>query len=102
MKKKTINRNFVLTDGKVSLRPYCSGDAENLYTAVRESLPELSVWMPWAHAYYSLKESRQWLKGKPGAWKDGIDYDFAILDGKDGRATRGNFKEQDTFTRQGP
>jgi ribosomal-protein-serine acetyltransferase len=84
MKKKTINRDFVITDGKVSLRPYRTGDAENLYTAVRESLPELSVWMPWAHPYYSLKESRQWLKGKPGEWKDGIAYDFAILDGGDG------------------
>jgi ribosomal-protein-serine acetyltransferase len=84
MEKKTIKRDIVLTDGKVSLRPYQPADAENLYTAVRESLPELVVWMPWAHADYSLKESREWLKGKPAEWKAGIAYDFAILDGKNG------------------
>ncbi len=84
MKKKTISRDFVLTNGKVTLRPYCSDDAEGLYLAVRESLPELSVWMPWAHDNYSLKESRQWLKQKPREWKKGIEYDFAIYDTEDG------------------
>jgi ribosomal-protein-serine acetyltransferase len=84
MGKKNIKRDIVLTDGKVALRPYQPADAENLYAAVRESLPELSVWMPWAHADYSLKESRQWLKGKPAEWKDGEAYDFAILDGENG------------------
>ena len=74
----------MLTDGKVSLRPYRTSDARDLYTSVRESLAELSAWMPWAHPYYSLKESRQWLKSKPGEWKDGIGYDLAIVDGKDG------------------
>lgn len=83
MKKKTIKRDMVLTDGKVSLRPYCSKDAEGLYLSVRESLAELIMWMPWAHTDYSLKESRQWLKGKPDEWKIGAAYDFAILDSQD-------------------
>jgi ribosomal-protein-serine acetyltransferase len=84
VKKKMINRDIVLSDGKVSLRPYQAGDADDVYMAVRESLTELSLWMPWAHPYYSLKESRHWLKGKPSEWKHGIAYDFAIRDGRDG------------------
>ena len=39
--------------------------------------------MPWAHRNYSIKESREWLKKRPGEWKKGISYDFAIFDAKD-------------------
>ena len=40
--------------------------------------------MSWAHKDYSIKESRDWLKKKPDEWKNGIAYDFAIFDSKDG------------------
>jgi ribosomal-protein-serine acetyltransferase len=85
MPVKILSRKeALLTDGKVSLRPYRREDAAALYEAVRESLPELSAWMIWAHQGYSLKESRQWIKGKPGEWKRGLEYDFAIFDAGDG------------------
>jgi ribosomal-protein-serine acetyltransferase len=84
VKKKNVKRDLVLTNGQVTLRPYRPDDAGQMFTAVHESLAELALWMPWAHTEYSLKESRQWLKGKPGEWKEGTAYDFAILDSADG------------------
>jgi RimJ/RimL family protein N-acetyltransferase len=79
-----LKDDIVLTDGTVSLRPYRKSDADDLYQAVRESLPELSVWMPWAHKDYTIKESRQWLKTHPGSRRQGVEYNFAIFDSQDG------------------
>ena len=45
---------------------------------------ELSLWMPWCHAGYSLEESRTWVESRAEAWAKGIEYDFAITDCKDG------------------
>jgi ribosomal-protein-serine acetyltransferase len=80
---KLDRKKIELTDGKVMMRPYRPSDAESLYQAVRESLAELSVWMPWAHREYSIKESRAWIKKKPGEWEKGVSYDFAIFDAAD-------------------
>jgi len=66
------------------LRPYQNNDTDELYQAVRESLAELMPWLDFAHKDYSIKETRTWLKTHPGAWKDGLAYDFAIFDTGDG------------------
>jgi ribosomal-protein-serine acetyltransferase len=73
-----------LTRGTVILRPYRLSDADYLYEAVRESLDEASPWLSFAHKDYTVKESRDWLKKRPGEWKKGASYDFAILDVRDG------------------
>ncbi|OGO30443.1 MAG: hypothetical protein A2Z29_05260 [Chloroflexi bacterium RBG_16_56_11] len=62
------------------MRPYRLSDAESVYAAIRESLPELTPWLPFAHAEYSMKETREWLKRRSGDWDTGMAYDFAILD----------------------
>lgn len=77
--KPSRNRS-VLTNGKLLLRPLRLSDSENLFLAVRESLAELSHWMPWARQNYSLGDSKAFLKKRPVEWKDGISYGFAILD----------------------
>jgi RimJ/RimL family protein N-acetyltransferase len=74
---------IVLSDGLISLRPYRMSDTDNLYRAVRESLADLSPWLPFAHDGYSAKESRAWIKQRPGEWKKGIAYQFAIFEAKD-------------------
>ena len=56
-----------LTDGVVLLEPYRIGDVERLYQAARESITEMSLWMPWCHADYSIEESRAWLELRAGA-----------------------------------
>ena len=71
-----------LTDGSLLLRPYRPSDAEPLYKAVRESLPELLPWMPWAHPDYSLEESKKWIELCAQTWAKGKEYNFVILDAK--------------------
>ena|ERR1051326_1798855 len=50
-----------LTDGIVAIRKYRDGDAELLYEAVRESIAEVSRWLPWCHEGYSIEESREFV-----------------------------------------
>ena len=81
---KPDRKKTELTDGNIVLRPYRMSDTNNLYQAVRESIKEMSVWLPFAHENYSVKENKDWIKKRPKAWKKGIIYDFGIFDAKDG------------------
>jgi ribosomal-protein-serine acetyltransferase len=78
-----INRDITLTDGRITLRPYNTDDIDETYKAIHESLAEVSPWLPFAHEYYSLKETREWIKQRPREWKSGDSYEFTILDAKD-------------------
>jgi len=73
-----------LVSGPVVLRPYCLDDVESLYKAVRESVDEVSSWMPWCHADYAIEESRTWVESRAKAWEEGAAYDFTITDARDG------------------
>ncbi len=73
-----------LSDGAITLRPYTKKDAGVLFEAVRESLRELSAWLPFAHERYDISESRDWIKQCPKDWKDGYAFNFAITNGADG------------------
>jgi RimJ/RimL family protein N-acetyltransferase len=85
MSDNNLNRKEIeLTDGRVLLRPYRSSDADATYKAIRESLAEISPWLPFAHKDYSIKENRAWIKKRPEEWKKGTSYEFAIFDAKDG------------------
>lgn len=79
-----MEKEIKLTDGSVLLRPYQIGDVDYLYQAARESIAELSLWMPWCHADYSIEESRAWIESRAEAWAKGTDYDFVVTDAKDG------------------
>ena len=81
---KPDRKKTEMTDGKILLRPYRMSDADNLFQAVRESVKEMGVWLPFAHENYAIKESRDWIRKRPKEWKKGIVYDFGIFDAKDG------------------
>ncbi len=66
------------------LRPIEPADAEAIYAALRESLLEVSRWLPWCRADYSLEEAARWAHSRPAAWAIGEAYDFAILEPKSG------------------
>jgi RimJ/RimL family protein N-acetyltransferase len=68
----------------IKIRHYRESDAPELYAAVRESLAELSQWMPWAHAEYTLADAANWIGTTQNGHADGSMYDFAIVSG-DGR-----------------
>jgi ribosomal-protein-serine acetyltransferase len=67
-----------LTDGVITLRPYGVSDIDSVCEAVRESIPELSVWMSWCHPDYSFEETRTWIESQPDKWEKGTEYNFAI------------------------
>lgn len=74
----------VLTDGTVTLRRYARKDEAELHAAIRESIPEMKPWLPFAHDDYSTGETRDWLKTQPKEWKNGTSFNFAIVDAADG------------------
>lgn len=60
-----MQKDIQLTYGVIILRPYQISDINYLYEAARESIAEVSVWLPWCHANYSIEESRTWVKERP-------------------------------------
>lgn len=73
-----MEKDSRLTDGVIALRPYRVSDVHSVYEAVRESIPELSVWMSWCHPDYSMEEARTWIESQPDKWEKGSEYNFAI------------------------
>lgn len=72
-------------DGEIVVRPYRSEDIAALYEAARESIPELSAWMPWCHANYSIDETRSFILSRAEAWEKDAEYGFGIFDKSSGR-----------------
>jgi ribosomal-protein-serine acetyltransferase len=79
-----IPRDIELSDGAIMLRPPELGDAEGIYAAVRESIPEISPWMSWCHEGYTIDETREWLVSLPDGWQDGSNYAFVITEAAGG------------------
>ena len=71
------------SDG-ISLRRYQVTDIPLLYEAVRESISELSTWMPWCHPDYSVEESEAWVLSRDEAWVNEIERSFVITDAETG------------------
>ena len=70
--------------GVCSIRAYEPEDAEALWEAARESVAEVSRWLPWCHAQYSMAEAIEWIRSRAPLAAEGREYTFAIL-GTDGR-----------------
>ena len=66
------------------LRPYEPGDAKALWEAARESVAEVSPWLEWCHAQYSMAEAVEWIQSRAPLAAEGREYTFAIV-GDDGR-----------------
>ena len=67
-------------DGSVGIRPFRSEDVPALFAAARESLKELSQWMVWCHAGYSLEDSARFISQSEAGWQKGEQYSFVIFD----------------------
>lgn len=92
--------DVVLRDNRVLLRPYEFGDIDELYTAARESIEEVGRWLPWCHYDYTREESSAWVESRPQAWRDGVEYSFAITDRASGRFVGGCGLNQFDYERQ--
>lgn len=84
-----IPRDIKLTDGLILLRPPELSDAEGIYEAARESIPEIEPWMSWCHEGYSINETREWLASLPVGWQEGSNYAFVITEVAGGRILGG-------------
>jgi ribosomal-protein-serine acetyltransferase len=70
----------MLTDGNIFVRPLRLDDAEALYEAVRESIPEVSPWLPWCHENYAIEETRAFLSSRVDPQSSEEAYSFGIFD----------------------
>jgi RimJ/RimL family protein N-acetyltransferase len=61
------------------LRPLVPDDAPAMAAAVRESMPRLAPWMPWAHAAYDAADALAWIAFCDAARADGSAHEFGIF-----------------------
>lgn len=71
---------MTLTDGDILVRTVRLDDAEVLFEAVRESIPEVSPWLPWCHENYAIEETREFLRSRVHTEKSEEAYSFGIFD----------------------
>ncbi len=68
---------------RFGIRRYRIDDVASLYEALRVSLSEISTWMPWCHAGYSMEDSAVWVFSRDLVWRENQEYDFVIYDRQD-------------------
>jgi RimJ/RimL family protein N-acetyltransferase len=74
-----------LLEGPLVIRSYREEDARALYEAARESMPEVSLWLPWCHENYSIEDSRTFTSSRGVAAEGDEWYSFAIFEQEGGR-----------------
>jgi ribosomal-protein-serine acetyltransferase len=62
----------------VTIRPYEESDAGDLCAATRESVSEVSPWMPWCHSEYSVADATDWVRLTKEGHRSGSMYEFKI------------------------
>jgi ribosomal-protein-serine acetyltransferase len=88
-----VKENVVLSqeikDGVVLMRPFHINDADETFTAIRESLTDLKPWMSWAHDGYSLQEAKDFIRITRSRWEEGTLYAFVITNARGGSVVGG-------------
>ena len=67
----------------IQIRRHRPDDVDPQFDAVRESIDNLSKWMPWCHAGYSRRDSDDWIASRSEASEKEQEFDFAIVDRHD-------------------
>jgi ribosomal-protein-serine acetyltransferase len=63
----------------IRIRPWESNDADKLYRLVRQSVTELSVWLPWCRADYSRNDTDDWIRHSSKVWSHRSEFPMAII-----------------------
>jgi len=84
-----VTPDIELVGAGVLLRPLTPADAELLYQAARESIAEMSHWLPWCHQDYSFDDACSFLSSRAQAWADNIEYVFGVFERSSGRFVGG-------------
>ena len=74
-----------IIDGPILIRSYRAEDIEALFAAARESVKELSRWLPWCHPNYAIDETRAFVLSRAEAWENEAEYSFGVFDRENGR-----------------
>jgi ribosomal-protein-serine acetyltransferase len=61
-----------------AIRPYQQDDAEHVSAAICESVTDVSPWLGWCHAGYSLDEAREWIAGQEELARQGQALAFGV------------------------
>lgn len=69
-----------LSSENIIIRKIRMEDTELLAVAVKESLDELSLWMPWATPNYNRSDSKEFITYSLKAWEDETEYSFFVFD----------------------
>lgn len=75
-----IDETLALARNTVQIRRAERADAPRVLDAVRASVAELEIWMPWAHAGYSLDDTTTWLELCCDGWEKATQYSFVAVD----------------------
>jgi ribosomal-protein-serine acetyltransferase len=72
--------NAELIEGPFLIRPYRPGDVDAVYEAVRESIAEVSPWLPWCHPEYKREQTVAFILSGEEAWQSGGEYSFGVFE----------------------
>ena len=78
-----------LSDDRILIRPYTEADVDALFQAARESIAEVSPWLPWCHQNYSIEESREFIASRSSASQGDEWYSFGVFDKESGNLLGG-------------
>ena len=73
------------SSGGIGIRRYRMEDVDALFEAARESVRELSVWMPWCSENYSRADSEAFVRTRESDWEAGTHYSFVIHETASGK-----------------
>lgn len=63
---------------RLVLRPFRRRDAAAIHEAVKASIQDLQLWLPWASRDYSRSVSQHFVRDSISAWNEGRAFDFAV------------------------
>lgn len=79
----------LLQSPRILIRPHEAHDVDPLFAAVRESIAEISPWLPWCHAGFSREELAAFIEISRKGWVEGSQCQFAIFDAATSQALGG-------------
>jgi ribosomal-protein-serine acetyltransferase len=74
-----------LIESPILIRTYHEGDVDALFDAARESIAEVSPWLPWCHQNYSIEETREFITSRELASQGDEWHSFGIFELDGGR-----------------
>ena len=75
----------VHTDGVIVIRPLEQADRDALFASVRESIAEVSAWLPWCHPAYMPEEATAFIESTRQAWAHESTFNFGVFDAHTGQ-----------------